>query len=77
MSEEIKAAEIRLLDALCTWERATGRGSVLILFREEIEERGDFQISPYMLLAQDGKPTLLAKFYFDFLVKHIRERMGY
>ncbi len=43
---EVQAAITRLLDALCTWERSTGRGSVLIL-----REAGGFEVR-----AQDGKP---------------------
>ena len=30
-SEEVRAAAIRLLDALCMWERTTFRGNVLIV----------------------------------------------
>lgn len=43
---EVQAAITRLLDALCTWERETGRRSVLIL-----REVGGFEVR-----AQDGKP---------------------
>ena len=32
--EEVRAALIRLNDALCSWERATGRQCVLILKEE-------------------------------------------
>lgn len=43
---EVQAAIVRLLDALCSWERSTGVGSVLIL-----REAGGFEVR-----AQDGKP---------------------
>lgn len=29
--EEVRAAAIRLLDALCTWERGTGRKNLVII----------------------------------------------
>ena len=32
---EVQSAIIRLNDALCTWERATGRQSVLIIREQE------------------------------------------
>jgi hypothetical protein len=35
--KEVQAALVRLLDALCTWERETGRESILIL-----REQGGF-----------------------------------
>jgi hypothetical protein len=44
---EVMQAIIRLSDALCQWERNTGRGSVLI-----VREKG------YVFRAQDGKPTV-------------------
>lgn len=37
-SDDVRQALIKLNDALCTWERATGRQSVLIL-----REQGGFQ----------------------------------
>lgn len=43
---EVRKALIRLCDALCTWERATGQESVLILR----EQRG------FQFRAQSGKP---------------------
>lgn len=44
--QEVQAEITRLLDALCSWERSTGCGSVLIL-----REAGGFEVR-----AQDGKP---------------------
>jgi len=46
--EEVQAAIIRLSDALCTWERNTGRESVLIL-----REQGGF-----LYRALSGKPNV-------------------
>ena len=45
---ECDAAMTRLLDALCTWERETGRGSMLIFVPNAPDED--------VVLAQDGKP---------------------
>jgi hypothetical protein len=47
-SEEIKAALGKLLDALCSWERDTGRNSCLVL-RED----------GFVVRAVDGKPCRL------------------
>ena len=44
--QEVEAAIIRLCDALCMWERSTGRNSVLI-----IREKGGF-----VFRAASGKP---------------------
>jgi hypothetical protein len=44
--QDVQAALVRLLDALCTWERNTGRHSVLIL-----REEGGFAVR-----ADSGKP---------------------
>jgi hypothetical protein len=46
--KEVTAAIIRLSDALCQWERGTGRESILI-----IRERGG-----YKYRAQNGKPNI-------------------
>ncbi len=47
-NEEVEAAIIRLSDALCSWERATGRQSTLIL----VEDGG------YKYRAFCGKPNV-------------------
>ena len=39
--KEVQAALVRLLDALCTWERATGRRSLLILKEDDYCCRAD------------------------------------
>lgn len=44
----VNQALIQLADALCTWERGTGRQSVLIL-----REQGGFEFR-----AQSGKPSI-------------------
>lgn len=46
--KEVNSALIRLLDALCEWERNSGRRSTLILIPHCADER--------TVLAQDGKP---------------------
>lgn len=47
-SAEVQAAIVRLSDALCTWERNTGRQSILI-----IREQGGF-----VYRAASGKPGI-------------------
>jgi len=47
IDKEVTAAIIRLSDALCQWERGTGRQSVLI-----IREKG------WSYRAQSGKPNI-------------------
>ena len=47
---EVDKAMIRLVDALCTWERNTSRGSLLIYVPDF---QGD---SERILFVQDGKP---------------------
>lgn len=46
--EDVRAAIVKLCDALCTWERNTGRNSVLILR----EDHG------FEFRAQSGKPGI-------------------
>lgn len=48
LNEDVQTALIRLCDALCTWERSTGRESVLIL-----REQGGF-----VFRAMSGKPNV-------------------
>ncbi len=45
---ECDSAMVRLLDALCTWERETGRRSTLVFVPHARDEK--------IVLAQDGKP---------------------
>lgn len=47
-SDEIEGAFIRLLDALCNWERSTGRDSLLVFVPVEGDER--------VIVAIGGKP---------------------
>ena len=48
-SKEIEKAIIRLMDALCTWERNTGNSSKLLLVHENKKDGPN-------LFAMDGKP---------------------
>jgi len=48
MDKEVNSAIIRLLDALCEFERGSGRRSTLILIPHNKDEE--------ILIAQDGKP---------------------
>ena len=52
---EINSAIIRLLDALCTWERNTGNTSKLILVHGNKEDGPN-------LFAMDGKPIGHSRF---------------
>ena len=52
---EINSAIIRLLDALCTWERNTGNTSKLILVHGNNEDGPN-------LFAMDGKPIGHSRF---------------
>ena len=45
---DCRAAIMRLLDALCTWERSTGRESLLVLVPVEEDEP--------VIVADSGKP---------------------
>ena len=47
IDEGVNAAFVRLLDALTSWERSTGRKSVLVFVPENSDEQ--------ILLATDGK----------------------
>jgi uncharacterized protein YjiS (DUF1127 family) len=49
MDKESNITLIRLLDALCMWERETGRRNTLILIPHNPDEE--------IVLAQDGKPV--------------------
>jgi len=46
--KEVNSAVIRLMDALCAWERDTGRRSTFLLIPHERDER--------IVMVQDGKP---------------------
>ena len=62
--EECDSALIRLLDALCSWERATGRRSTVIFIPHVVDD-GE------VLIAQDGKPQprLSVKMAYDLALK--------
>ena len=61
--KDVNQAIVRLLDALCSWERSTGRQSVLIL-----REQGGF-----IVRAQSGKPNIPDDVSDDFLFKFIEK----
>lgn len=48
IDQECESALIRLNDALCSFERVTGRGCTLILVPEALEEK--------VHISQNGKP---------------------
>lgn len=54
-NKEIDKVIIRLMDALCTWERNTGNGSKLILVHDN-EDDGP------IIFAMDGKPVGHSRF---------------
>lgn len=53
MNPECDAAMTRLLDALCAWERETGRRSTLVLVPHAQDEK--------VVIAQDGKPLQIPR----------------
>jgi len=57
---EVQAALIRLLDALCTWERETGRQSVLILREDD-----------YVCRAASGKCVVPDDVSDELLLKNV------
>lgn len=61
-SDEVRAALIRLSDALCQWERNTGRQSVLIL-----REQGGFEYR-----AMSGKPNVPPDIHDSMLFDSLR-----
>lgn len=61
-STEVQTAIVRLCDALCSWERSTGRESVLIL-RE---------VGGYEFRAASGKTNVPADLPDDLLMATVR-----
>jgi len=47
--KEVNSAIIRLLDALCQWERDTGNCSTLLIIPHNIDEN--------LVIAENGKPV--------------------
>ena len=50
--KEVNQAFIRLMDALCSWERNTFRSSTLIFVPDKIDDH------ERVIIAQDGKPLV-------------------
>lgn len=50
--EDVRRALIRLCDALCSWERNTGRQNLLVLIEQDREQR----FNRYEFVADSGKP---------------------
>ena len=61
-SPDVRSALIRLSDALCQWERNTGRQSVLVL-----REQGGFEYR-----AMSGKPNVLPDISDSILFDSLR-----
>lgn len=62
-SERVQAALVRLNDELCSWERSTGRQSILIL-----REQGGFEYR-----SASGKPNIPDDIEDDLLWRQIQE----
>jgi hypothetical protein len=60
---EVQHALVRLNDALCSWERATGRQSILIL-----REQGGF-----VHRSASGKPNIPDDVEDEILWSHVRD----
>ena len=65
---EVNQALIRLMDALCTWERHTGRGSKLLLIPNEDDEE--------ILFVVDGKPVSHTPFLLINQLDQIKKRFS-
>ena len=64
---ECDTAMVRLLDALCEWERRTGRRSTLVFVPHTPDEQ--------YVVAQDGKPVATPRgMISDILEIALRER---
>ncbi len=63
---DVKQALVQLCDALCTWERSTGRESVLIV-RE---------VDGFVFRAMNGKPDVPDDVPDSYLMKIIEPRDG-
>lgn len=61
-SDEVRSALIRLSDALCQWERDTGRQSVLVL-----REQGGFEYR-----AMSGKPNVPSDIHDSMLFDSLK-----
>lgn len=62
-SPDVQAALVRLNDALCSWERSTGRVSILIL-----REQGGFEHR-----SSSGKPNIPPDIEDDVLWQQVTE----
>ena len=65
--KEVNQAMIRLMDALCTWERETGRGSKLLFIPNENDEE--------ILFVMDGKPVSHTPFLLVNQLEQIKKRI--
>jgi hypothetical protein len=64
---EVNQAMIRLMDALCTWERETGRGSKLLFIPNEDDEE--------ILFVIDGKPVSHTPFLLVGQLEEIKKHV--
>ena len=64
---EVDKALIRLIDALCTWERNTSRGSVFLLVPNYPDEK--------IILAVDGKPLETSTFNLIQTIDRLKARI--
>ncbi|MBI2087043.1 MAG: hypothetical protein HYT69_02625 [Candidatus Zambryskibacteria bacterium] len=64
---ECDQAIVRLLDALCSWERSTGRESLLVLVPVEHDE--------HVVVAHSGKPLDLGKVSYENVCEQVRHTL--
>ena len=64
---ECDHAIVRLLDALCSWERSTGRESLLVLVPVESDEQ--------VVVAHSGKPLLVDEMSHENVCDHVRHML--
>ena len=67
--KEVEKAMIRLMDALCSWERNTFRGSTLIFVPDTIDEHEK------IIFAQDGKPMPTDPFLLTAILEGLKTRI--
>jgi hypothetical protein len=68
--EDVRLAVIRLCDALCTWERATGRQNLLVLIEQDHaapQNRFEFVADCGKPITDDGRAGLAPE---DFVKAH-------
>ncbi len=67
--QEVNSAIIRLMDALCSWERNTGRGGKMFIIPDHFD---DYE---QIIFAMDGKPVSHSPFLLANQFEQLKSRM--